>query len=164
MPLPTLTIQRGEGQLEIKDNPALYWEFYCSFIVGGLVALYVTFTSTLSRTSVWIAALVACGAIIGGVFLLTREAASIVVLSRAEAMLTVTRWTLFKRSKSTRSLTNVTAAKVERKDDLDKASLLRPTLVLTDGATLPISNFWYKKDEASRLIVEQVNAYVGAPS
>ena len=25
---------------------------------------------------------------------------------------------------------------------------------------LPISNFWYKKDEPSRVVVEQVNAYV----
>ena len=40
MALPTLTIQHNEDRLEIKDNPALYWEFYFSFIVGGLVALY----------------------------------------------------------------------------------------------------------------------------
>jgi len=160
MALPTLTIHHSEDRLEIKDNPALYWEFYFSFIVGGLVALYVTFTSALSRTSFWIAVLISVGAIVVGFLLLARETASIIVLNRGDATLTVTRWTLLRRSKSIRALADVATAKVERKDDSDTPSLIRPTLVLTDGAMLPISNFWYKKDEPSRVVVEQVNAYV----
>jgi hypothetical protein len=154
MALPTITSRRSAGRLEIKDNPALYWEFYFSFIVGGLVALFVIFTSKLSQTSTAIAVIVSAGALLIGLLLLMREAASIVILNRDDATLTVTRWTLFKRSSITRSLSDVAAAKVER------GTLVRPTLVLTDGTTLPISNFWYKKDDASHLAVKEVNTFM----
>ncbi len=124
------------------------------------MALYVICTSTLSRTSFWIAIVISIGAMAIGLLLLAREAASIIVLNRSDATLTVTRWTLLKRSKNIRALRDVAAAKIEHKDKLGTVSLIRPTLVLTDGATLPISNFWYKKDEPLRMVVEQVNAYV----
>ena len=160
MALPTVTVQRIDGRLEVKDNPGLYWEFYFSFIIGGLVALYVAFTSDLSRTSLLLAIVISAGAIGGGVVLLAREPASVVVFDRPNATLQITRWTLFKRVHSSRPLSDVASATVERKNDLETGGLVRPGLALLDGSTLPISTFWYKKAEASQAAVEQVNSFL----
>jgi hypothetical protein len=164
MALPTLIARNTDGRLEIKDNPGLYWEFDFSFIVGGAVALYVFLSSPLSPWLKWASAAAAVMAIGVGVRWLMGEPASIVRLSRLDDRASFTRWTLFKRVEQGMPLGQVSGAKLEYKNDDGSGGLLRPVLVLSDGGTVPISMFWYKKGDAARAMIESVESYLGNPS
>ena|SRR2546425_8478183 len=156
-----MTIKRiGEG-LEVRDNPLIFWSFYSFFVLGGSVALFMALTLRGSGWQALLAVLIGIGNILGGVYMLRKEPASVICLDVENKTVWVKRWGIFRSSRSSYSLNDCKEARVDVSEHTDGGSVFRPVLVLKDDSTIPISFLWYQSDMASRKVIQDVNDSIG---
>ena len=84
--------KREEGRLIIRDQPLVFWMFYSCFVFGGLAALILALAYPPDKTTAFFVSIIGIGNIAGGVYMIRREPASILIFDSETGNLLVRRW------------------------------------------------------------------------
>src|SRR6266498_2866762 len=125
------------GCLVIRDRPLPFWAFYSFFIAGGLLALFLSVREAPSRWAVFVGAVIGVGNIVGGLYMIRREPASIIELDEASRELRISRWTPVKTRRYAHPLSALRCADVEISEHTNGGAVFRPRLCLEGFAPIP---------------------------
>jgi hypothetical protein len=153
---------RLEGnRLVIIDQPFGFWLFYSFFIVGGSIALILSLTASPNATTTLIGSVIGFGNIIGGLYMIKREPASIVEIDKAAGEIRVRRWYPVGKRQNAYRLSALSGAEVEITEHSEGGSVYRPRLCFGKAESVPVSLFWYQTREPSENILKEIQAFIG---
>jgi len=154
-----MRIVTGNGRLEIADNPYPFWTFYSLFILGGLTALSLSLSEAPNTTIAVFGSIIGLGNIVGGVYMLKREPASIVELDRGSNQVRVRRWGIMGRAASSYPLHSLLGAELETTEHTDGGTVYRPTLRFSTSENVPVSMFWYQTPQSSQDVIDNLERF-----
>jgi hypothetical protein len=152
---------RIEGdRLIIRDQPFGFWLFYSFFIAGGLMALVLSLSAAPDTTTAIIGSVIGLGSIIGGLYMVKREPASIVEIDKASGEVRVWRWYPFGKRQRAYSVSAITSVEVEISEHSEGGSVYRPRLCFGKAEFVPVSMFWYQTKEHSEAVVRDIQGFL----
>lgn len=155
-----MKIERGKSRLIVKDQPLVFWIFYSCFVFGGMAALILALATAPDKKTALIVSIIGIGNIAGGVYMIRREPASILIFDSETGNLLVRRWHFTARRDSYYPLTNISSVRIEMTEHSEGGYVYRPSLCLNDSATIPVSLFWYQTKQKSEMIVSEIQYFL----
>jgi hypothetical protein len=153
---------RIEGDLLIiRDQPFGFWLFYSFFIAGGLMALVLSLSAAPDTTTAIIGSVIGLGNIIGGLYMVKREPASIVEIEKTSGEVRVCRWYPFGKRQRAYSVSAITGVEVEISEHSEGGSVYRPRLCFGKAEFVPVSMFWYQTTDQSEAILREIRTFLG---
>ncbi len=159
----TMKLKRIGDGIEVTDNPAPLWLFYAMFVLGGVTAVSLTLAESASTPQAAVGILIGLGNIAGGLYMIAREPASRVEIDPASGNVRVIRWGIRGRRATLLRLADLSGADVETTEHTDGGVVFRPRLRFGAARDVPVSFFWYQRENPSREIAEQLRAYSTNP-
>jgi hypothetical protein len=158
-----MTIEHRNGLLIIKDQPLVFWTFYSFFVVGGMVALVLSLSDAPDMMTTLFGSLIGIGNIAGGLYMIRREPASIVVFDPGSDEVRVCRWSLIDKRETVYPISALSIAEVETTEHTDGGSVYRPRLRIWQSEAVPVSMFWYQTREKSEYIASEIRRFLNIP-
>jgi hypothetical protein len=152
--------ERKKGRLIIRDQPLVFWMFYSCFVVGGIAALLLVLATTPDTTTALIVSIIGIGNIAGGVYMLRREPASILIFDLASDKLLVRRWHLTGKKDTFYPLSSVSSVEVAMKEHTEGGHVYRPSLCLNESVAIPVSMFWYQTMQKSEVAIKEIRSFL----
>ena len=149
-----------KGQLTVKDHPLPFWVFYACFVLAGVAALILVLATAPDRTTALIVSLVGIGNIAGGIYMLRREPASILIFDPKSDKVLVRRWHLTGQTDSIFPLSAVSSVEVETKEHTEGGLVYRPHLRFNESLDIPVSMFWYQTTRQSEEAVRKIQSFL----
>jgi hypothetical protein len=149
-----MKIEHRYGQLIVKDQPLVFWTFYSFFVVGGMVVLVFSLSAAPDWMMTFIGSLIGIGNIAGGLYMIRREPASIVVFDPGSAEVRVCRWY---------PISALSVAEVETTEHTDGGYVYRPRLCIGQSEFVPVSMFWYQTKEKSEDVANEIRRFLKIP-
>lgn len=153
-----------KGQLIVKDHPLRFWMFYSCFVLAGIAALILAVATAPDRTTALIVSIIGIGNIAGGLYMLRREPASILIFDPESDKLMVRRWYPTGKKDSFYHLSEVLSVEVETKEHTEGGHVYRPTLRLNESAAIPVSIFWYQTMQRSEEVTKEIGSFLNPSS
>jgi len=152
---------RIEGnRLFIRDQPFGFWLFYSFFVAGGSIALILSLTAAPDATTTLIGSVIGLGNIVGGLYRIKREPASIVEIDKAAGEIRVCRWYPVGKRQNTYPISSLSGAEVDISEHSEGGSVYRPRLSFDEGESVPVSLFWYQTREPSEAILREILTFL----
>jgi hypothetical protein len=139
-----MKIEHRNGRLIVKDQPLVFWTFYSFFVVGGMVTLVLSLSAAPDWMTTFIGSLIGIGNIAGGLYMIRREPASIVVFDPGSAEVRVCRWYPIGKREKVYPICALSIAEVETTEHTDGGTVYRPRLRIGQSEFVPVSMFWYQ--------------------
>jgi hypothetical protein len=158
-----MTIEHMNDRLIVKDQPLAFWTFYAFFIVGGMVALVFSLLDAPDRMMTLVGSLIGIGNIAGGLYMIRREPASIVVFDPGAGEVRVCRWYPIGKRENVYPISALSVAEVETTEHTDGGSVYRPRLRIGQSASVPVSMFWYQTMEKSDHVASEILRFLNIP-
>ena len=152
--------ERKKGRLIIRDQPLAFWMFYSFFVLAGIAALILALATAPDRTTALIVSIIGIGNIAGGVFMLRREPASILIFDPESDKLLVRRWHPTGKKDSFYPLSAVSSVEVETKEHTEGGHVYRPSLRFNDLVAIPVSMFWYQTMPKSEAVIREIQSFL----
>jgi len=152
--------ERKKGRLIIKDQPLAFWMFYSCFVFGGIVALIFALASAPDKTTASIVSIIGIGNIAGGVYMIRREPASIIIFDPESDKLLVRRWHPTGRRDSFYPLSAVSSVEIETKEHTEGGHVYRPRLRISESEAIPVSMFWYQTMSRSEVVINEIQFFL----
>jgi len=158
-----MTIEHRNGRLIVKDHPLAFWMFYSFFVVGGMVALVFSVSDAPGRMTTLVGSLIGIGNIAGGLYMIRREPASIVVFDPGSDEVRVCRWYPIGKRERMYPISALSIAEVETSEHTDGGSVYRPRLRIGQSESVPVSMFWYQTMEKSEDVASEIRRFLNIP-
>ena len=158
-----MKIEHSDGCLIVKDQPLGYWTFYSFFVVGGIVALVLSLSAAPDRTTTLIGSLIGIGNIAGGLYMIRREPASIVVFDPGSDEVRVCRWYPIGKREKVYPISCLSIAEVQTTEHTDGGYVYRPGLHIGQSGFVPVSMFWYQTNEKSEDVASEIRRFLNLP-
>jgi len=152
--------KREEGRLIIRDQPLVFWMFYSCFVVGGLAALMFALANAPDKMTASIVSIIGIGNIAGGVYMIRREPASILIFDSETGNLLVRRWNPTGRRDSSYPLADISSVRIEMTEHSEGGYVYRPNLSLNESVAIPVSMFWYQTKQNSEMIMYEIRDFL----
>jgi|GEM_PF-1617285 hypothetical protein len=158
-----MKIEHRNGCLIVKDQPLGFWTVYSFFVGGGIVALVLSLSAAPDWTTTLIGSFIGIGNIAGGLYMIRREPASIVVFDRGSDEVRVCRWYPIGKREKVYPLSTLSAAEVETTEHTDGGSVYRPRLCIGQSELVPVSMFWYQTNEKIEDVAREIRRFLKIP-
>jgi hypothetical protein len=160
-----MTIEHKNDRLVVKDQPLGFWVFYSVFVVGGMVALVFSLTNAPDRMMILFGSIIGIGNIAGGLYMIRREPASIVVFDPGAGEIRVCRWYPIGKREKVYPISAPFTADVETTEHTDGGPVYRPRLRFGQSESVPVSMFWYQSMDKSEEVAGEIQRFLNmAPS
>jgi hypothetical protein len=150
-------------RLIVKDQPLAFWTFYSVFVGGGVLALVLSLSAAPDRMTTLAGSLIGIGNIAGGLYMIRREPASIVVFDPGSDEIRVRRWYPIGKRETVYPLTALSMAEVETSEHTEGGSVYRPRLRIGQLEFVPVSMFWYQTMERSHEVASEIRRFLNIP-
>jgi hypothetical protein len=158
-----MKIEHRNGRLIVKDQPLVFWTFYSFFVVGGMVTLVLSLSAAPDWMTTFIGSLIGIGNIAGGLYMIRREPASIVVFDPGSAEVRVCRWYPIGKREKVYPICALSIAEVETTEHTDGGTVYRPRLRIGQSEFVPVSMFWYQTKEKSEDVASEIRRFLKIP-
>ena len=148
------------GRLIIKDQPWVFWAFYSLFLMGGLVAVVFSLVSAADRMTAVIVTAIGIGNMAGGLYMIRKQPASVVVFDRGADEVCIRRWYPVGKKEERHLISALSSVEVEITEHTDGGPVYRPQLGIRQSEFVPISMFWYQSMKESEEVVSEIKRYV----
>ena len=155
-----IRVHAAEGSLIIADDPRPFWLFYSVFVAGGATVIYLSFTAGTTPAMMAAGAIIGLGNIAGGLYMIRREPGSRIDIDAGAGTVSVLRWGIAGRKRSSFPLGDLAGADVETTEHTDGGTVYRPRLRLTASRDVPVSLLWYQREAPSREVVSRVERFI----
>jgi hypothetical protein len=152
--------ERKQGRLIIRDQPLVFWMFYSCFVVGGIAALILVLKTAPDKVTALVVSGIGIGNIAGGLHMLRREPASILICDPESDRLLVRRRHLTGKRDTVYPLSAVSSVEVVVKEHAEGGHVYRPSLCLNESVAVPVSMFWYQTRDKSDVVVNEVQSFL----
>ena len=125
------------------------------------MALVLSLSAAPDTTTAIIGSVIGLGNIIGGLYMIKREPASIVEIDKAAGEIRVRRWYPFGKRQRAYSVSAITGVEVEISEHSEGGSVYRPRLCFGKAEFVPVSMFWYQTREPSEAILREIRTFLG---
>jgi hypothetical protein len=159
-----MTIEHINDRLIVKDQPLGFWTFYSIFVVGGMVALIFSLSNAPDRMMILFGSLIGIGNIAGGLYMIRREPASVVVFDRGVGEVRVCRWYPIGKREKAYPIYALSTAEVETTEHTDGGPVYRPRLRFGQLESVPVSMFWYQSMDKSEEVADEILRFLNLPS
>jgi len=158
-----MKIEHRNGQLIVKDQPLPFWTFYSFFVTGGMVTLILSLSAAPDWMTTFIGSLIGIGNIAGGLYMIRREPASIILFDLGTAKVQVCRWYPIGKRVKVYPISALSNVEVETTEHTEGGTVYRPRLYLGQSGFVPISMFWYQTKEKSEEIASEIRSFLKIP-
>jgi hypothetical protein len=134
--------------------------FYSCFVFGGMAALILVLGTNPDATTALIVSVIGIGNIAGGVYMLKREPASILIFDPESDKLLVRRWHLIGKKDTFYPLSAVSSVEVTMKEHAEGGHVYRPSLCLNESVAIPVSMFWYQTMQQSEVAINEIQSFL----
>jgi len=124
------------------------------------MALVLSLSAAPDTTTAIIGSVIGLGNIIGGLYMVKREPASIVEIDKASDEVRVCRWYPIGKRQRAYSVSAITGVEVEISEHSEGGSVYRPRLCFGKDEFVPVSMFWYQTGEPSEAIVREIRCFL----
>lgn len=158
-----MRVEHKNGQLIIRDQPLGFWVFYSFFVIGGIVALVLSVSAAPDLTTALVGSLIGIGNIAGGLHMIRREPASIVVFDLGSDEVRVCRWYPIGKKEKVYPTAAFSSAEVQTTEHTDGGYVYRPRLGMGESGFVPVSMFWYQTKEKSEEVAIEIRHFLRIP-
>lgn len=134
--------------------------FYSCFVLGGIAALILALTTAPDMMTRIMVSMIGIGNIAGGLFMIKREPASILIFDRKSEKLFVRRWHPTGKRDAYYPLNAVSSVEVETTEHAEGGYVYRPRLRLNGSESIPITMFWYQTMQRSEDVIGEIQSFL----
>ena len=127
------------------------------------MALVLSLSAAPDRMTTLVGSLIGIGNIAGGLHMIRREPASIVVFDSGSDEVRVCRWYPIGKREKVYPLSAFSIAEVETTEHADGGSVYRPRLRIGQSDSVPVSMFWYQTMEKSQDVASKIRRFLNLP-